>query len=198
MPTKGCTQSQILFWLASHFQPTHFHDSHDIIIWQIYNYEWVKGFGSLSLSPLTFGWMSDAYGTQNWKCFRSFEVIICSGKFYRISGRRVPRSLMFCLKTKIPWCQNPLRQKKCVLFITVTISIYQDQLNSRFLKVCEIYVQEFYTPVCYCQDIFTPQNMTRHNTKCDWLLYLSVMWPLGICHRNGKNKSSKHKNKCKM
>ncbi len=26
---------------------------------------------------------------------------------------------------------------------------------------------------CYCADISTPRNMTRHKTKRDWLLYLS-------------------------
>ncbi len=71
----------------------------------------------------------------------------------------------------------------------MTMSIYQDQLNAGFSKVCEKfkvhgieslkYVREFYTPVCYCGGISTPLNMTRHKTKCDWLLYLSVIWPLG-------------------
>ncbi len=35
------------------------------------------------------------------------------------------------------------------------------------------YIREF------CGSISTPLNMTRHKTKCDWLLYLSVIWPLG-------------------
>ncbi len=39
--------------------------------------------------------------------------------------------------------------------------------------------QEFYTPVCYCGEISTPLNTMRHKTKCDWMLYLSVKWPLG-------------------
>ncbi len=68
-------------------------------------------------------------------------------------------------------------------------SACQDQLNAGFSKVCEKckvrgieslkYVREFYTPVCFCGDIFTPQNMMQHKTKRDWLLYLSVIWPLG-------------------
>ncbi len=83
----------------------------------------------------------------------------------------------------------PPRKKKAVVFTTVTTSAYQDQLNTGFSKVCEIfkvlgieslkYVREFYTPVCYCDDISTPLNMTRHKTKHDWLLYLSVIWLLG-------------------
>ncbi len=36
-----------------------------------------------------------------------------------------------------------------------------------------------YTPACYCGDISKPLNMMRHKTKHDWLLYLSVIWPLG-------------------
>ncbi len=31
----------------------------------------------------------------------------------------------------------------------------------------------------YHGDIFTPLSMTRHKTKCDWLLYLSIIWALG-------------------
>ncbi len=83
----------------------------------------------------------------------------------------------------------PTWKKKAVVFTTVTMSAFQDQLNTGFSKVCEIfkvcgieslkYVREFYTPVCYCGDISTPLNMTRHKTKRDWLLYLSVIWPLG-------------------
>ncbi len=48
----------------------------------------------------------------------------------------------------------------------------------RLFKIVKI-GQEVYTPVCYCVDISMPLNMTQHTTKCDWLPYLSVMWPLG-------------------
>ncbi len=99
------------------------------------------------------------------------------------------RSLTFRLETKMPWCQTPSQKKKAVVFTTVTTSAYQDQLNAGVSKVCEKckvcdieslkYVREFHTPVCYCGDISTPLNMTWHKTKRDWLLYLSVMWPLG-------------------
>ncbi len=95
-------------------------------------------------------------------------------------------SLTFRLETKMLWCQTPLWKTKARINQDQD---YQDQLNTGFLKLCAIfkvcgieslkYVQEFFTPVCYCEDISTPLNMTRHNTKCDWLLYLSVMWPLG-------------------
>ncbi len=97
------------------------------------------------------------------------------------------RSLTFCLETKMPWCQTPSSKKRAVMFKTMTMSAYQDQLNAGFSKVCEIfqvryteslkYVQEFYTLVCYCSNISKPLNMTRHKTKHDWLLYPSVIQP---------------------
>ncbi len=42
-----------------------------------------------------------------------------------------------------------------------------------------------FTPVCYFGYISTPLNMTRHKTKRDWLLYLSVgllrgPWPFKV------------------
>ncbi len=65
---------------------------------------------------------------------------------------------------------NPSRQKKAIVFTTVTTNAYQGQLNAGFSKVCEIfkvrgteslkYVREFYTPVCYCGDISTPRNVS--------------------------------------
>ncbi len=51
----------------------------------------------------------------------------------------------------------------------------------RFSKVCEIFKvrsTESYMSICYCGDISTPLNMTQPKTKCDCLLYLSVIWPL--------------------
>ncbi len=49
------------------------------------------------------------------------------------------RSLTLCLETKMPWCQTPSRKKKAVVFTTVTTNVYQDQLNTGFLKVCIIF-----------------------------------------------------------
>ncbi len=112
--------------------------------------------------------MSDAYGTLIWKHFRSVEVVVGLVELYRISGRRVSRSLTFHLETKMPWCQTPSRKKKAVVFTTVTTNAYQDQINAGFSKVCEIfkvcgieslkYVWEFYTPVCYRGNISTPET----------------------------------------
>ncbi len=91
----------------------------------------------------------------------------------------VSRSLTFRLETKMPWRQTPSRKQKAVVFTNVTTSAYQDKLNTGFSKVCEIfkvrgieslkYVREFYTPVCYCGDISTHQNVTLNETNCDWL-----------------------------
>ncbi len=86
---------------------------------------------------------------------------------------------------------NPLTKEdsRRVYTLTVTTSAYQDHINAGFSKVCEIFkvygieslkwVQELYSPVCYCGNISKPLNMTRHKTKRDWLLYLSVIWPFG-------------------
>ncbi len=88
----------------------------------------------------------------------------------------------------MPWRQTPSRKKKAVMFTTVTTNTYQDKLNgvSKVCEKCKVrgieslkYVREIYTPVCYCGDISMPLNMMRHKTKRDWLLYLSVIWPLG-------------------
>ncbi len=46
-------------------------------------------------------------------------------------------TLTFHLETKMPWHQTPSLKNKAVMF-TVTVSAYQDQLNARFSKVCEI------------------------------------------------------------
>ncbi len=46
-------------------------------------------------------------------------------------------SLMFHLETKMPWCQTPSGKKKAVVFTTVMVSAYQDQLNAGFSKLCE-------------------------------------------------------------
>ncbi len=63
------------------------------------------------------------------------------------------------------------------------------RINAGFSKVCEIfkvrgieslkYIREFYTPVCYCGDISTPQNVTLNKTNCDWLFDMLVKWPHG-------------------
>ncbi len=101
----------------------------------------------------------------------------------------VSRSLTFCLKTKMPWCQTPSRKKKAVVFTNVTTSDYQDQLNAGFSRVCEIfkvcgieslkYVREFHTPVWYCGDISTHRNVMLNETNCDWLFDMSVKRPHG-------------------
>ncbi len=64
----------------------------------------------------------------------------------------VTRSLTFCLETKMLWRQTLSRKKKAV-----TTNAYQDQINTGFSKVCEIfkvcgieylkYVWEFYTVI---------------------------------------------------
>ncbi len=117
---------------------------------------------------------------EDWSCLVSASDVtstIWLVEFYRISMRRV-----FRLETKMPWLQTPSWRNKAIVFTTVMISAYQDQLNARFSKVYEIckvcgidsfkYVQEFYTKVCYCQDISCPKHDVAQNET--WLVALPV------------------------
>ncbi len=88
--------------------------------------------------------------------------------------------------------QEKSQKKKVGVFTTVTTSAYQDQLIAGVSKTCEKckvhgiesfkYVREFYTPVCYCDNISTPLNMTRHKTKCGCQSYglSGVPWPFKV------------------
>ncbi len=79
---------------------------------------------------------------------------------------------------------NPLTKEESLRVTTVMTNACQDQINTDFSKVCEIfkvcgieslkYVREFHTPVCNCGDISTHRNMTRNETNCDWLFYMLV------------------------
>ncbi len=40
---------------------------------------------------------------------------------------------------KAMWRQNPSRTKKVIVFTTVTMIAYQDQLNAGFSKLCEVH-----------------------------------------------------------
>ncbi len=51
----------------------------------------------------------------------------------------VSRSLSFCLDSKMPWGQTLSRKKKAVVFTTLTTRAYQDQLNTGFSNLCEIF-----------------------------------------------------------
>ncbi len=57
-------------------------------------------------------WLNIWYGSLSWKHFRSFEVVIRLVRLYRISGRRVSRSLTFRLKQKCCDAKLPHRRKK--------------------------------------------------------------------------------------
>ncbi len=106
----------------------------------------------------------------------------------------------FRSRHRIGWIIQDLFQDYtdvCVAFFNVPpgnkdavmTNAYQDQLHAGVSKVCEIfkvcgikslkYVQEFYTPVCYCGDISTPRNMMLNETNCDWLFDMLVKRPHG-------------------
>ncbi len=97
---------------------------------------------------------------------------------------------------------NPItKEKKAVVFTNVMTNAYQDQINTGFSKVCEIfkvcgieslkYIREFHTPVCYCGDISMPRNVTLNEMNCDCCLTcrsnglmassgLMASWPHGL------------------
>ncbi len=138
-------------------------------------------------NPQTVAYTSDACGTQKYKCFRSRYWI--GWIIQDFQETCVPRSLTFRLETKMPSLQTPSWKKKAIMFTTVTMRTYQDQLNAEFSKVCEIfkvrtiefliYILEFYTLVCYSGDISTSWNVTLNETNCDWLFDMLVKWPPG-------------------
>ncbi len=77
---------------------------------------------------------------------------------------------------------NPLMKEEAVVFTNVTTSACQDQLNTGFSKVCEIFKVhgiESLKYVCYCGDISTPRNVTLNETSCDWLFDMSLKRPHG-------------------
>ncbi len=117
--------------------------------------------------------------SSDWLNYTGFSRDVCVACF-NVPGNKnavAPNPLMKEKKERKPPC------------LQLTTSACQDQINADFSKVCEKckicgieylkYVREFYTPVCYCGDISTPLNMTWNKTKLDWLLYLTVIWPLG-------------------
>lgn len=86
------------------------------------------------------------------------------------------------------------------MFTSVAKIIDLVRLDATFLQVCKIHCMNTETlllltfdtnfNVCYRGDIFTPLNMTWHKMKCDWFLYLSVIWPPGRALANESTQSS--------
>ncbi len=75
---------------------------------------------------------------------------------------------------------NPSWKEKDVMFTTVTMSTY-DQLNAGFSKVCEICKVHSIDSVKWVlhTGLLFWERFDVAQTKHDWLLYLSVIWPLG-------------------
>ncbi len=81
---------------------------------------------------MTAGWMSDAYGTINWKHFSRFKVILWLVEFHRIFKHVVFFNGPSGNKTK--------PSESCrVYIIRLALSIHQDLLNTEFLKVYEVH-----------------------------------------------------------
>ncbi len=98
-------------------------------------------------------------------------------------------SLMVRLDTKLFWCQIPSWKKKAILFTTVTMIAYQDQLNAGFSELREVHNIES-AQCSWMNDLLVARwcIIVRTSTlrpKCDakksklWLVdYMSVRWPL--------------------
>ncbi len=101
--------------------------------------------------------------SSNWLDYTGFPGDVCVTFFNVLPGN------------KNAVTPNPLTKEESRRVYNGDNERLSVQLNTGFSKVCEIfkvhvieslkYVREFYTPVCYCGDIFTPLNMTRHKTK---------------------------------
>ncbi len=151
---------------------------------------------------LTLGWMSDAYGTLKWKHFRRFEVVIGLVELYRISSRRVCVAFFNVPPgNKEAMTPNPLTKEESHQVYNCDDERLSGQLNAGFSKIYEIfkvcgieslkYIREFYTPVCYCGDIFAARNITLNETNCDWLFDMLVKQPHGRALANESAKDSK-------
>ncbi len=128
--------------------------------------------------------MSDAETSYGFKICLCVESLIGLVELYMISWRRVSRSLTIRLETKMPWGQTPSRNKKSVMFTTVTTNTYQDQINAGFSKVCEIfkvcgieslkYIREFTHWSIIVGRFPRPEIVTLNETNCDWLFDMLV------------------------
>ncbi len=98
----------------------------------------------------------------------------------------VSRSLTFHLESKMPWRQTPSIGRRVYNCDDECLS---GSTKLGFSKVWEIFkvcgiesfkhVRDFYTPVCYCGNISTPQNVILNETNCDWLFDMSIKRPHG-------------------
>ncbi len=92
-------------------------------------------------------------------------------------------SLTFRLETKMLWCQTHSRKKKAVVFTTVTMSAYLDQLNAGFSKVCKVlfYIKSahyiLHTVLLLWRHFHAPERDVERKTNCDWLFDMTVKLP---------------------
>ncbi len=67
---------------------------------------------------------------------------------------------------------NPLTKKKALVFTTVTISPYQDQLKAGFSKICKFCPRVLHTGLLLWGHFHTPKHDTAQNET--WLVALPV------------------------
>jgi len=93
----------------------------------------------LCMCPTQVWWLKHT----KWETLQEFwnhHLIKTIQNYFRET--RVSRSLTVHMETKPLWRQTPSRKKKAIVFTTVKLSVYQDQLNAGFSKVCEVYVYD--------------------------------------------------------
>ncbi len=104
------------------------------------------------------------------------------------------RSLTFPPGNKDAVVPNHSLEKKAVEFSTVTMSIYQDQLNAGFSKVCEIFnvcgieslkcLRVLYTGLLLWQHFHAPKQFNAANVSRLSAISLKV-W---LCKTNNRQK----------
>ncbi len=122
-----------------------------------------------------------------WKHFTSVEVVIWLVELNRNSGDASVAFIFGPPGNKDAVVPNPLMKEESRRVYKCDDE--QGQLNAGFSKICEIfkvrgieslkYIWEFHTPVCYCDDISTPRNVTLNEMNYDWLFDMSVKRPHG-------------------
>ncbi len=130
--------------------------------------------------------MSDAYGTQKWKHFRSVEVIVGLVELYRTC---VSRSLRSAWKKRCRDAKPPSRKEESRRVYNCDDERLSGSTKPWILKsmwnisssrhrIFKIHLSFTHRSVT-SGDISTPRNVTLNKTNCDWFVDMSVKRPHG-------------------
>ncbi len=98
--------------------------------------------------------------SSDWLNYRVFTGDVCVTFFNVLPGN------------KDAVTPNPLTKKKALVFTTVTISAYQDQLNTGFSKICKVCPWALHTGLLLWGNFHAPKHDTAQNKT--WLVALPV------------------------